>query len=345
MDRAVLGALFGRVQAAIQAGDWDRGASLAADYAGAPDFNAHVGGALAEMLLPHDSLLTAAAQLVEQAVARNTLENLAMIGPTNATPGKQRMDFAWFHSMQALIYFKTGRLVRADSAMVLAQSYMTGGVEAQAVDLVRAGLIGHALGRTDAWMLLQKGLLLDSAVEHVDPAYVPAIAAVVAARQRRSVEVGAYLAALRRRQAQPVPDLRLAAVDGAVFGLAQKKGKVLFLNFFSPLCSTCQQQVPAVKSLYQAYRGDGEVEFLFILNNPGLLLQTQCFMEGIGLAEAALVILTQDSAFDHIPGEPTVWIVDRQGRLSARHTGYRSGDAELYEAGLVDARASAPSTD
>lgn len=115
------------------------------------------------------------------------------------------------------------------------------------------------------------------------------------------------------------------------------KGKVLLVNFFSPFCGTCQQEVPAVKSLYEAHANEPAMEFIFVLNNPLLQDRAAQFMERAGLSAAQVVVLAEGSAYDYIPGEPTVWIVDTDSRLVGKHTGYRNGDEQFYAKELTNA--------
>lgn len=336
VDMPALEQLFGELQVAIEASDWTAAEQLAVGYAEAEDFNAHVGGAMTEMLVPHEQLLPTAKRVVERCVVMNSLGNLSMLGEMNATEHKERMDFARFHSMRALIELKMGGVASADSSMARAFAYMTGGLEPQAVDLLRAGLIAHAQGRQEeAWEQVLRGLLLDSTVEHTDPAYLSGITELVVTREGRAVEVDAYLTDVRRRHAQPVPDLQLVSADGARSGLQARRGKALFINFYSPACSTCRQEVPAVRPLYDAHADNETVEFLFILNNSNLAEQSDRFLAEVGLSHAPFLTLEGNTAFDYIPGEPTVWIVDPQGRLIARHTGYNAGDESVYEQELL----------
>lgn len=329
---------FGKLQTAIQEEDWSAARELAEDYLEADDFNAHIGGSMAGLLLPHEQLLAAAEHIVGRCLSSNTLENLAMLGATNSSEMKRQMDFAWFYSMQALIYLKTERIAQADSSMAEALSHMTGTTKPQAVDYLRAGIIAYARGRQkEAWDQIQRGLLLDSTVEHTDPVYLPRIAALVEEREGHQVQVEEYIAQLRRQHAEVVPDLSLTTHDGRGFSLHGMKGKVLFVNFFSPICSTCQQEVPAIKALYEAHVNEPAMEFIFVLNNPLLRDRTTRFMERAGLSAAQIVVLAEGSAFDYIPGEPTVWIVDADGRLVGRHTGYRDGDEQLYAQELTNA--------
>lgn len=340
VDMQALEALFGRVQAAVAAQRWEEARQGVAGYATAADFSAHAGGALAELLVPHDELLGAAEALLGRCVEANTLDNLALLGPANATELKRSMDFGWFHSTRALVHLKQGRLDRADSAMAAALSHLTGNAKPQPVDLLRAGLIDWQLGRLErGWARIGEAVVLDATVEGQDPYYPVALAAVVAARTGWGQTVDGYLAAWRRDHAPEAPDLAFATADGEHFTLRQRRGTALLVNFFSPACGSCQQEIPAVKALCDSVRARGDAEVLFVLNNPALAEGVPRLFARAGIESPAVVTLTAGSAYDHIPGEPTVWIVDPEGRIVARHTGYRPGDEAAYARELAAAAA------
>lgn len=338
VDMQALEALFGQVQVAIAAGRWDDARASVAGYAAASDFNAHAGGNLAEMLVTHEELLGTADALLARCVEANTLDNLAMLGPGNATEHKRAMDFGAFHSTRALVFLKQGRLAPADSAMAEALSHLTGHAKPQPVDLLRAGLVDWQLGRHErAWEWIGEAALLDATVELQDPYYEQALAEVVAARTGWGQTVAGYLAAWRRDHAPEAPDLAFATAAGERFSLRKRRGTALLVNFFSPACGTCQQEIPALKALYDSTRARGDAEVLFVVNNPTLAEGVPRLFARAGIEAPTVVTLVEGSAYDHIPGEPTVWIVDLAGRIAARHTGYRPGDEQAYARELAAA--------
>lgn len=332
-------ALFTAVREGIQAGDWETVADRVAEYAASGAFNAHVGGALAEQLITHEPLFGTAAALLDRCVAANSLENLAMLGPDNASQLKLGLDFGSFHSLQALLLLKRGQLEPADSAMALALSHLAQvEVDPQAADLLRAGLIDWRRGDHErGWERIGAAILLDTSVEQQDPFYLEALEGVVEARSGWGPTVAGYLAAYRRDEVQPAPDLALQRLDGERFWLSAKRGRGLLVSFFSPVCGTCRQEIPALRDLHEAAARDDDIEVLFILNNPRLVDGVAPLFESAGIDSPQVATLAEGNAFDHIVGEPTVWIIDTDGRLRARHTGYRPGDEAMYARELAEA--------
>jgi thiol-disulfide isomerase/thioredoxin len=248
------------------------------------------------------------------------------------------MDAGRFDSALALVYLKTGRPAAADSAMDRALEHLSGDAEPQPVDWLRAGLVDETMGRPQrAWERISKALLLDSSVEAQDPYYLEALTPIVTTRSGGTQSVSDYLAQWRRQNAQAAPDLRLVGPDGKPFWLSQKRGHAVLVDFFSPACSSCQMEIPAVRELWQSSLADDSVEVLFVLNNPSLADDVPELFARAGIEAPDVVTLAEGSAYDYIVGEPTVWIVDVDGRLQGRHTGYADGDETIYARELAAA--------
>lgn len=64
--------------------------------------------------------------------------------------------------------------------------------------------------------------------------------------------------------------------------------------------------------------------------------------ELLDLAETVIMKSIQENtvengtAYDLISAEPTVWVVDRSGKIVAKYTGYRTGDEVVYQEELTD---------
>lgn len=53
---------------------------------------------------------------------------------------------------------------------------------------------------------------------------------------------------------QPAPSFQLNALDGAVYKVGGPREKPLMLNFWASWCGPCEEEAPALASLYDKYR-------------------------------------------------------------------------------------------
>ncbi len=60
---------------------------------------------------------------------------------------------------------------------------------------------------------------------------------------------------------QPAPDFRLSTLDNQTTSLASLRGQVVVVNFWASWCPSCVDEIPALQTVWEAYRGKG-VTFL-----------------------------------------------------------------------------------
>lgn len=113
------------------------------------------------------------------------------------------------------------------------------------------------------------------------------------------------------------PAIKFTAVDGTKFDLGQWRGKVVLVDFWATWCPPCRREVP---SLVEAYRKLHDKGFEIV----GISLDS---------SKEQLLAFTKDHGmpwpqyFDgkgwdneistrfHIEGVPTMWLLDKQGRI------------------------------
>jgi thiol-disulfide isomerase/thioredoxin len=117
--------------------------------------------------------------------------------------------------------------------------------------------------------------------------------------------------------------------DGNRRTLAEFKGKVVLVDVWATWCPPCRKSLPEVAELQKAggdryvvlpisvdRGGWGDVK-PFLVQNPQLGLTAYLPDGGMALA-----------AFGEIRGIPTTLIIDREGRLAQRWSGYSEGKAK-----------------
>ena len=117
-------------------------------------------------------------------------------------------------------------------------------------------------------------------------------------------------------QATPVS---LAALDGGRrFDLAQRRGRLVFLDFWATWCGPCKDSIPLVQRFRRGHPG---VDVVSVdVGEPPAFVRT--YAAKLKMAE---VVLDPDETVAHafgVSGYPTLVAIDPAGRVRARWIGF-----------------------
>ncbi len=120
------------------------------------------------------------------------------------------------------------------------------------------------------------------------------------------------------------PDFLLPAVDGSMVRLSDHSGKVIIVDFWATWCPPCLEMIPVLSRLHQEYSDKGLVVLGISMDRDGLgALGTFVHEKMIPYK----ILLGNDKvtrSFGGISTIPTLFIVDREGRLVRKLMGYYS---------------------
>lgn len=121
--------------------------------------------------------------------------------------------------------------------------------------------------------------------------------------------------------------------DGNTFNLSSLKGKVVFINFWATWCPPCRAELPSINHLYKKFKDNNQIKFLMV-DVDGKYASSSKFMEKhdwdlpVYTVEGDIPQVYLDGAI------PTTIILDKEGRLVARHIGGANYDTPEIAKGL-----------
>ena len=115
--------------------------------------------------------------------------------------------------------------------------------------------------------------------------------------------------------------------NGKKVSLSDFKGKVILLDFWATWCIPCKQEIPGFIELQHEF-GDRGLQIIGLsVDDPLTAAKTYAAQMKMNypvlLAEGKEHVL---KAYDPIPSIPVSVIIDRRGRIAARHLGIASKD-------------------
>ena len=313
--------------------NWPALSELVSNYMNSEQFIAHTAGfGILPEIIKFPELLDLSERLVQKCIQGNSLENLRRLGIDNANEQKQNIDFVYYYSQYAWILWKKGKYSEADVniKMAIVYQYKTG-LETQAQELLRLGIIEYYNNNEDGWQKIQKALLAESDIENQDDDYKKALEKIIPSEVGYAIDLEQYIEAYRKENRQALPELTLVSFDNDEINLNEQHAKILFINFFSPNCGSCRHELPKIKKIYDQYSSIEDVMFLFILDKPKMKNESVKLLNKFGYKNVPIFTVKSRSAWDYIKGEPTTWIVDRDGKFAYKHLGYKNGIEETYK--------------
>ncbi|MBO9732844.1 MAG: TlpA family protein disulfide reductase [Chitinophaga sp.] len=138
--------------------------------------------------------------------------------------------------------------------------------------------------------------------------------------------------AMRLKSGQPMPAVQYPDADGKLAGLEKYKGKYLLVDFWASWCGPCRQAIPKVKELYSNYKDKGfEVVSISIDTDKNAWKKA---MKEEAMPWDQMLSDNKDKTMEQFQfsGIPTMYLVDREGKIIERITGYtEEADAKIKE--------------
>jgi thiol-disulfide isomerase/thioredoxin len=129
-----------------------------------------------------------------------------------------------------------------------------------------------------------------------------------------------------RAEVRVAPDWTLKDLDGTPVKFASFKGKVVVLDFWGSWCGPCRQELPIFQRAYEKYRGKNVVFLGVNWEQQGpdeeRLKRAKDYLQKNNYSFPNVADLDRVAVESYgITGFPTVFLVDRTGKIRYRNTG------------------------
>ncbi len=122
---------------------------------------------------------------------------------------------------------------------------------------------------------------------------------------------------------QPAPPLRGKLFSGAPLDLAQMRGKVVLINFYSSYCKFCAYEIGNLETFYENHNAEGFEVIALGVDELSDRDRVQRALTLYGLP-GAMVDELQANGFGHRYPTPTTFLIDRKGIVRYKQWGAKS---------------------
>jgi len=129
------------------------------------------------------------------------------------------------------------------------------------------------------------------------------------------------------------PDFSLNDINGGTVSLNQHKGKVVLLDFWATWCPPCRVSIPELVALNNKYKNKGLVILGISVDDPQkvndklLKAFVRKFKINYTILRINQQVMRDYFAYQQM-GIPTMFIINREGKIVDMHVGFRPGVLE-----------------
>jgi peroxiredoxin len=121
---------------------------------------------------------------------------------------------------------------------------------------------------------------------------------------------------------QKAAPFKLTDLQGDSVSMADLHGKVVFLNIWATWCAPCREEMPSMEKLYERLHGDKGFVMLAISQDTSSREEVMAYVKKHGYHFDVLLDPKNAVAEAYnVSGVPETFIIDREGRIVAHHSG------------------------
>ena len=124
----------------------------------------------------------------------------------------------------------------------------------------------------------------------------------------------------------PIAPIRFADATGRMHGLPEFRGRVVLLDIWATWCVPCRREMPALDRLAGRLAGTGFLVLPVSIDRDGSTVAP--FYRALGIERLGVWLdpLGRGTSPLAVPGLPTAFLIDREGRMAARKMGAAQWD-------------------
>jgi thiol-disulfide isomerase/thioredoxin len=140
---------------------------------------------------------------------------------------------------------------------------------------------------------------------------------------------------------QVAPEFSLSDINGRTASLAEHRGQVVLLDFWATWCPPCRMSIPELVRLQEKYKDKGLVVLGVSLDDPAEFTNEyiQAFKDKFNINYRILrfnMQVVKDYFGYDAPTIPTLFVIDRDGKVRDRIVGFVPNAAERVLTGLLE---------
>jgi len=129
-------------------------------------------------------------------------------------------------------------------------------------------------------------------------------------------------------------DWKLKDISGNTFDFGTSEGKVIIINFWTTWCPPCIAEMPSLEELYQKYKMNEDVVFLFVSNEETEVLYE--FMTHKNYSFEVYQSLTSYPKEFDVSSIPRTFIISKKGKIVIDKSGAANWSSERVTNAIDD---------
>lgn len=139
---------------------------------------------------------------------------------------------------------------------------------------------------------------------------------------RQLMTVGLFSANIKKDQpgTNGVAHFSYRDESGRAYSTSDLRGKVVFINFWATWCPPCVAEMPSLNDLYNQFRDDDQIAFLFI-NEDDNAEKATTFLKSKGYSIPVFMSTQSIPAEIYTGTLPTTVVINKEGKIIFKHEG------------------------